>query len=505
MSTEQDSSDFRELCDAVFDDRATHEQVRQLEELVLSSPDLKRLYVELVHQHASLSWSVVEGEPLDAPPEPVGDASSIPIVGLNAAGQPPQTSQRLYWPLGAIAMAAAVIIALLTPIFWGEGSDESVASIANAKNCLWRATDLPTANGSRLVPGRMTLVEGLATIRFDHGVDVNVEAPADFEIVATDRIWLHSGRLVATAKPGAEGFTVRTPTAELIDKGTEFGVAVGNDGVSDVVVFDGLVEAKPDVTGDSRLLETGERIRITSVNVTSLDEGDDRIAGQVRHSAPSENITIQISTADGRGQDAYIQRHLFADALHRSATLLLLKNSFGERTAQDRMAQERYEKGFDRKAYLRFDLSLIHDHEVKAVELALHFAPTGFGFASRLPDATFAVYGLADDQLDDWAERDLNWANAPGNNEGNAEVRDEVAVLLGRFVVPQGQASGVFGVRGQPLRDLIQSDTNGLLTMVVVRETASVRVGSLVHGFASHRHPELPPPTLRVITKGKTR
>lgn len=502
MPYAQELSDFRELCDAVFDDRATPEQIRQLEELVLSSPDLKRLYIELVHQHASLSWSIVRGEPLDAPPEPVGDASLIPIVGFNAEGQPPQTSHRIYWPLAAIAMAAAVIIALLTPIFWSErgGSDESVASLAGTKNCLWRATDLPTAIGSRLVPGRMTLVEGLATIRFDHGVDVNVEAPADFEIVATDQIWLHSGRLVATAETGAEGFTVRTPTAELIDKGTEFGVSVGDAGVSDVVVFDGLVEARPDVTGDSRLLETGERIRITSANVTSLDEGDDRIAGQVRYSVPSENNTIQISTAVGRGQDAYIQRHLFADARHISATLLLLKNSYGERTAQ-----ERYAKGFDRKAYLRFDLSLIDDHEVKAVELALHFAPTGFGFASRLPDATFAVYGLAEDQLDDWDEQDLNWENAPGNNEGNAEVRDDVAVLLGRFIVPQGQASGAFGVRGQPLCDLIQSDTNSLLTLVVVRETASVRVGGLVHGFASHRHPELPPPTLRVITKGKTR
>ena len=116
MSTEQDSSDFRELCDAVFDDRATHEQVRQLEELVLSSPDLKRLYVELVHQHASLSWSVVEGEPLDAPPEPVGDASSIPIVGFNAEGQSSQTSRRTYWPLAAIAMAE------------GNASSQSMAS-----------------------------------------------------------------------------------------------------------------------------------------------------------------------------------------------------------------------------------------------------------------------------------------------------------------------------------------------------------------------------------------
>ena len=502
MSTEENTSDFRELCDAVFDDLATHEQIWQLEKLVLSSPDLKRLYVELVHQHASLSWSVAEGEPLDAPPERVGDGSSIPIVGLNAEGQPPQSSHRIHWTLGAIAMAGAVIIALITPVYWSQwgGSDESVASLAATKNCLWRATDLPTANASRLVPGRMTLVEGLATIRFDHGVDVNVEAPADFEIVAADQIWLHSGRLVATADPGAEGFTVRTPTAELIDKGTEFGVSVGDAGVSDVVVFDGLVEAKPVVTGESRLLETGQRIRITAEEVTSLDEGDDRIAGQVRSSVHSENQTIQISTAVGRGQDACIQRRLPNDALHSSATLLLLKTSFGERTAK-----ERYAKGYDRRAYLRFDLSRIDEHEVEAVDLALHFAATGFGFASRLPEATFAVHGLADDQLDDWAERDLNWENAPGNNGGSAKVGDELGVFLGRFVVPQGQASGVFGVRGQPLRDLIEADTNGLLTLVVVRETASVRVGGLVHGFASHRHPELPPPTLRVITKGKTR
>ena len=85
------------------------------------------------------------------------------------------------------------------------------------------------------------------------------------------------------------------------------------------------------------------------------------------------------------------------------------------------------------------------------------------------------------------------------------KFRDEAAVLLGRFVVPQGQASGIFGVRGLPLRDFIRSDTNGLLTMVVVRETASVSLGGLVHGFASHRHPELPPPTLRVTTTDKTK
>ena len=502
MSTEHESSDLSELCDAVFDDRATPEQVQQLEELVLSSPDLKRQYVELVHQHASLSWSVVEGEPLDTPPKSVADASSIPIVGLNSKVTSAQTGRRAYWPVGAIAIAATVIITLLTPLFWvdGGGSDKTVASLASTKNCLWRATDLPTANGSRLFSGRMTLVEGLATIRFDHGVDVNVEAPADFEIVATDQICLNFGRLVATAERGAEGFTVRTPTAKLIDQGTEFGVVVGDDGVSDVVVFDGLVEARIDVTGDSRFLETGERIRISSANVTSLDEGDDRIPGKIRQGVATDKNTIQISTALGRGQDAYIQRQLFADAQHTSATLLLLKNSLGERTAQ-----QRYAKGFDRKAYLRFDLSLIDDHEVKAADLALHFAPTGFGFASRLPDATFAVYGLADDQLDDWPERDLNWENAPGKNVGNTEVRDEAAVLLGRFVVPQGQASGIFGVRGLPLRDFIRSDTNGLLTMVVVRETASVSLGGLVHGFASHRHPELPPPTLRVTTTDKTK
>ena len=45
--------------------------------------------------------------------------------------------------------------------------------------------------------------------------------------------------------------------------------------------------------------------------------------------------------------------------------------------------------------------------KVTDAQLTLTYTPTGMGFASEVPDATFAVYGLTDESLDDWDERGL--------------------------------------------------------------------------------------------------
>ena len=43
----------------------------------------------------------------------------------------------------------------------------------------------------------------------------------------------------------ARGYTILTPTAEVVDLGTEFGVDVDDSGASEVHVFDGDVVARP--------------------------------------------------------------------------------------------------------------------------------------------------------------------------------------------------------------------------------------------------------------------
>ena len=76
-----------------------------------------------------------------------------------------------------------------------------------------------------------------------------------------------------------------------------------------------------------------------------------------------------------------------------------------------------------------------------------------------------------------------------------------MAVRLGEFTIPQGVAGGAYAVSGPRLLDFLRRDTNGIATLIVVRETAGSGRADLVHGFASRRHPTLPPPAL-VVTFG---
>jgi len=59
---------------------------------------------------------------------------------------------------------------------------------------------------------------------FDNQARVVLEGPVEFQILAEDRIALNYGKVYVTVPKGAIGFTVNTPSARIIDLGTEFGV-----------------------------------------------------------------------------------------------------------------------------------------------------------------------------------------------------------------------------------------------------------------------------------------
>jgi hypothetical protein len=115
-----------------------------------------------------------------------------------------------------------------------------------------------------------------------------------------------------------------------------------------------------------------------------------------------------------------------------------------------------------------------------------------------VPDATFAIFGLTDETLDDWNEETIRWNNAPANFPGGASLDPAKAVRLGTFEIVQGELSGTRSIEGPALADFLNHDSNGLATFIVVRETQGSGRSDLVHGFANKKHPELPPPTLRL-------
>jgi hypothetical protein len=196
---------------------------------------------------------------------------------------------------------------------------------------------------------------------------------------------------------------------------------------------------------------------------------------------------VQISTAMGRGKDAYVQP-LFPSK-NSSDILLLVKNTVPKSA------------DYDRKAYIGLDLTPIAGLKIVEAQLTFTFAPTGLGFASEVPDATFTVYGLTDESLDDWDERTIRWQNAPANRPGGANLEPTKVVRLGTFVIVQGALSGTRSIAGDALVDFLNRDTNGLATFILVRETMGSGRTDLVHGFANKHHPSLPPPTLKLTVE----
>jgi hypothetical protein len=85
-------------------------------------------------------------------------------------------------------------------------------------------------------------MSGLAHIEFYSGATVILEGPADLELISSTEAFCSHGKLRATIPPQAHGFTVRSPRLQVVDRGTEFGLLVGDSGRTEVHVFQGKVE-----------------------------------------------------------------------------------------------------------------------------------------------------------------------------------------------------------------------------------------------------------------------
>jgi ferric-dicitrate binding protein FerR (iron transport regulator) len=474
---------LQSLCESAIEGRLTVEEAARLERLVVDDRDARRYYVEYLNQHACLCWSVAEPAFLAAP-----SLAGAAVTERRATARDVLWGSRRRWTLSwAGAMAAAAVLMLgvwLGVRSRGRQVPTLVASLSGTIGCKWGSGSLPTETGARLPAGRLRLVEGLARISFADGAEVALEAPADLELVSPSRCILRSGRLVAKVPTQAIGFTVDTPTAAIKDLGTQFGVNVREGLSADVHVFDGLVDVRHRGSGRIEHIKTGESFRFGPGDVAALDALTEPPATEWPNRWVESGAArlIQISTAMGRGKDACVQPPARRKDVPKA--VLLVKSTPNP--------------AYNRKAYIGLDLTPVSGLQIIEAQLSLVLAPTGLGFASEVPDATFSVYGLTDESLDDWIERTILWENAPANRPGGAELDPAKVVLIGRFEVAQGVLSGTREISGPALVDFLNRDTNGLATLILVRETLGSGREDLVHGFAGRYHPNLLPPTLKL-------
>lgn len=459
-----------EQAERYVDGRLSEDEARALDDRLKTDAEARRVFAAALHQHAELKFDKALTRDLLAP-----------------AAAP----QRIAWRYVATAAAAACVTLLAGWLMFQPRQQPMVATLVKAKQCQWAASSLPTVEGSRLPMGTLDLVEGLATLKFDSGAEVVMEAPATIEVLDAMNCQLKRGTVVADVPPSAKGFTIDTAKAKVVDWGTRFGVSAGEDGNYMVQVLEGRVDVNHKDTSEVKQLRKGQ----------SVDHGwmKRRLHPDASDAEPNRwqpDVILDggdgwqvISTAFGRGKDSYIQSNP------------KMTHDFGDdpffRVKRSSIADD-----LNRKGYVAFDLSKFAGHKFTDAELVLTIEPSDLGFASVVPDSTFDVFGLIDESEDTWEEHGLSWQHAPAHDPQSAERHMPLASkvkLLGKFEIAQGVNRGTRSLHNEAVRDFLNADTNGIVTFILCRETDETQRSGLVHAFATKENrSKNAPPLLRV-------
>lgn len=171
-----------------------------------------------------------------------------------------------------VASLAASLLVTLILFPWNERGGQTIETFVSVAAI--DQSDSERHAGDRLGPGTIELQRGRIRLQFDDGVEVTLQGPARYEFIELRKTRLHTGLLTAMVPPGTEGFLVSTPMAEVIDLGAAFGIELDAKGLPNVSVFDGKVEVTPIESGDKRLVQEGEAVRVTQRHEIQATEFD---------------------------------------------------------------------------------------------------------------------------------------------------------------------------------------------------------------------------------------
>ena len=240
-------AEFFELLAAMRDGRIEPRQLARLEELVLDSPEARRLYLNYVDLCAELQWSRSQKQPPVPPVAAPGGLWSSLAGYLSNPTTIPILVAALFMGclLTVLAIWAAPLYRSIARQWESMAQPVYVAQLTGQQDCIWAKGKPSPAPGSHLAVGRkLELASGLIEITFDRGARVVVEGPATLGLTSADGLSMDLGQLRARVPPQAVGFQVTTPTVTITDLGTEFGLRVDPGGQSEVHVFAGRVQAE---------------------------------------------------------------------------------------------------------------------------------------------------------------------------------------------------------------------------------------------------------------------
>jgi len=309
MDQAQLVNEVLELTIAYQQGDATDEERARLERLLSDNPEAVGWYLRIVQDTLALC-DATAGK---------ADTRSQSSVAAPAEWGVAAAASHTAWPgwadgtLARWLALAAVVGFVLLGARWRWGTDaapiasrsvgQQSAQVVNASNVRWSDGAQAFSEWSLVNPGDVLRFEsGLVNLFLANGAELLVEGPADLEFVSLEKVVARQGKLAARVGPGAIGFSIETPHANVIDRGTSFGLTVNKDCRTAVVVYDGKVDL--DVIGGAnqprRRLETGEALSVDRqgrlTRITTVQSADFLEPFNVRGSdAAREQVITAVS------------------------------------------------------------------------------------------------------------------------------------------------------------------------------------------------------------------
>lgn len=254
-----------ELLEFVLDGSCADQQRQEFAALVDEHPELIKGLANEVFIHSLLLWQSEnisrEVHLFDESHSTDPSSPGLPIAERPQSGD--WLRRTTTW-----AVAAALLIGGGF-VFWQTGQQSSwqevaVAKIIEVDNVSWEKESTALKPGDLVVPGRLRTDAGDFTMQFRTGPVVHVIGAVSMMVESDMLVHLDSGQATARVPDSLKGFTIKTPVINVIDQGTEFGVATRDNGFTDVVVFDGEVDLDDYISNenDPTRLVQGQAARI---------------------------------------------------------------------------------------------------------------------------------------------------------------------------------------------------------------------------------------------------
>ena len=265
----------------------SNDQAQSLAARLKRNPQARRAYIEYLDLHAALAWEASSAAELEqfldapaadrdltCPPEKTGiwQRASNLLIGSRMRVALTVAASFLLVMLIALAVAPAPLFVFERAADVGVTPDDRVVAgrITGSVDCVWQETALPVGYGSSLYKGQqIELLSGTAEVTFSSGAVITLRGPAVYMIDSESRSSLRYGELSAYVPEPAAGFTVQTPAALIVDRGTRFGVVVQQSDSEEVTpteelhVFEGAVDLSlHDGSQPTRRLSERDAVRI---------------------------------------------------------------------------------------------------------------------------------------------------------------------------------------------------------------------------------------------------